>query len=212
MKLETTIPFSGFYHSIHDQELDSQLEQYFSNDQGEVYQSLMQKAFDKADWSYIHSGYAKAYTEDFAAEFDLETLTFKMLVSPKYYNFETDRIIAEIDREEVCRIFDLVPTEVLQAVIKARFTSRDGFISYYPNDLAEWPECIADWDLNHVGTLIAAYVSTIEPEFDQHKEYDLIEHSAEVACHLFDDNIEGIDRLNKLCVYLRKREERAYNG
>ena len=212
--METRIPFSGFYGSIHDQELDYCLENYFSNDCGECISSaLFQRAYDQADWGSIHNDYAKAYVEGFAAEFEL-AIEYKLMVSPREYNFTTDRLFAEIELSEVERIFKLVPKEVLAKAVKDTFTSYDGFISYYSNDLDQWPKDLADWDHNQVGTLIAAYVYTIEPEFDQHKEYDLVGDPVhEVVDELFSDHIKGIDKLNKLYCYLRYREERKYiNG
>ena len=209
--METTIPFSGFYCSIHDQELDSALEQYFSNDHGEVIsQVLFQRAYDQADWAAIRDSYAKAYVEGFAEEFSIE-LNYKLTVSPKEYNFTTDRLFAEIEREEVCRIFDLVPKEVLEKAVKDNFTSYDGFMSHYSNDLEQWPKCLADWDHNQVGTIIACYVSLSDPGFDQHTEYDLVGDPVhEVVSDLLSEHIEGIDKLNKLYLYLRTREERRY--
>jgi hypothetical protein len=210
--MKTTIPFSGFYYSVHDQELDYILEQCFSNDCGDVYNSLAQSAHDNADWFSIHSGYAKLYTEAFAKEFELETVKFKKLDSPKYYNFETDRIFCEINISEVNRLYKTVCKKVLEDRIQERFTSRDGFISFYPNELAKWPNKLEDWDINQVGTLIEAYTVHVEPEFlhNQFKEYDLLEdyRCNGVIENLLYENIENAERLDKIYRYLRDREDR----
>lgn len=209
--METTVPFSGFYYSVHDQEIDSCLEQYFSDDCGEcISPVLFQRALDQADWTAIHNDYARQYVEGFSEEFEVK-LSYKLMVSPREYNFTTDRLFAEIELSEVKRLFNLVPREVLEKAIKANFTSYDGFISYYSNDLNDWPSDLSEWDHNQVGTLISAYVSTIEPEFNQWKEFDLLGDPVhEFVNELFDKHIEGIDKLNKIYCYLREREERTY--
>lgn len=210
--LKTIIPFSGFYESIHSSELDDRLEQEFSSDYDNVFSSLLEKAYDNIDWGAVHNEYAKEYTEAFADEFDIK-VKFETLISPKYYNFETDRIFAYIELSEVKRLFELVPKEVLERRIKANFTSRSGFISHYFNELSLWDTDLANWDHNQIGTLIEAYISTIEPEFDQNQEYSLMEDS---VCNGFIegilwDNIKDADRLYKLSTYLRERENRKHS-
>jgi hypothetical protein len=209
--METTIPFAGFYSSIHDEELDRALESIFSNSRGDVIPSLKDKAFDLVDWSECHLAYAEKYTECFADKFNL-SLKFKMLCSPKYYNFETDRIICSIELAEVTRIFQSLENfDVLRQHIKGRFTSYDGFISHYPNKLEDWPIELENWDHNQVGTLIEAYV--IEKHgsrLGQYDEYTLMGDTYEHAYNIVSNNIKDGTRLFKIADYLRTREERQY--
>lgn len=208
--METTIPFSGFYNSIHDSELDNALESIFSDSHGNPIASLRDRAFGLVDWKEVHLDYAKKYTECFADETSLESLKFKLLCSPKYYNFETDRIICHIDLIEVQRMKDCVPTADLEARIKRRFTSCDGFISHYPNSLAFWPPQIEDWDHNQVGTLLEVFTEQQLGEFDSFKEYSLMGDTYEHAYHIVASNIKDGTRLFKIADYLRTREERQY--
>jgi hypothetical protein len=210
--METTIPFSGFYNSIHSDELDAALESNFSDSNGSPIPSLVERAFPLIDWESCHVDYARKYTECFAEKFNLKTLKFKMLCSPKYYNFETDRIICHIDKLEVRRILSKVDKITFTQLIKDKFTSCSGFISHYPNDLTEWPDALSTWDHNQIGTLIEAYVRGKYPrDFDSYAEYELMNNAHEHAYLAIQNNsINKIDKLYKIINYLHEREERQW--
>lgn len=212
--MNTTIPFSGFYYSIHDSELDEALKMDFSDDTGchLISEELYQKAFDLVDWRQAHNEYAKAYCEAFSDKFNLD-LEFDELVSPKYYNFETDRIFAHISLETVTKLFNAIDKEYLNEVIKSRFTSYDGFCSFYPNDLSEWPSDLSEWDCNHIGTLIQAFVELhCDNEFTQFNEYEVFEYGSYETCYhiLNNQDNEELTRLYNIAYYLRTRQERKY--
>lgn len=210
--METEVPFSGFYNTIHDQECDHVLDSMFSDSATGCYpyESLRDKAFDLVDWRAVHYGYAKAYVEGFSQEFEVE-LDFKEVVSPKYYNFETDRLFAVISLQEVERLFRQTNQDIFKQTIKDRFTSRSGFISYYPNDLSEWPSNLAEWDVNHVGTLLYAHVmQKTGKEFGGYEQYELVDNAFEVVYNLIDEHSEpGINRLHSIRDYLDRRAERT---
>ena len=53
--------------------------------------------------------------------------------------------------------------KTLESVIKANFTSYDGFSSFYPNDLETWLEKpLSEWDYNELGTLLGAVMQLCE--------------------------------------------------
>ncbi len=55
----------------------------------------------------------------------------------------------------------------LAQVIKERFTSRDGFLSGYRNELDSWlAKPLRDWDHNELGTLLIAAMrlANVDPE------------------------------------------------
>jgi hypothetical protein len=210
-KLSTSIPFSGFYNSFHDAELDSALEQTFSDNIGEPRDALVQKAFDLVDWRKAHTEYAKQYAECFAIEYGLKTLKFEELSSPREYNFTTDRIFCEIALSEVKAIFKAVDKEALKQALKDNFTSYDGFISYYSNDLEDWPEDLEEWDHNQVGILIGLHVRSKTPEFDPYAELQVFDHPYEVAYQIISECLEGkeAERLFKIADYLNTREHRG---
>lgn len=142
------LPFSGFYESIHDKEIDdaiecsfqigdfrnaSEDEEYGMSDEKEqlIFDSIY--AAD-VDWGAIRKEYCENFVEAFGEEFGL-TLTFDEMTSPREYNFSTDRIFCKVPREEI----DKIRKEVEQhkdypEYIREKFTSRDGFWSYYESD------------------------------------------------------------------------------
>lgn len=86
--------------------------------------------------------------------------TFESMDSPREYNFTTDRVYANIPLAMMKVFFNMSKREnhaTLAAVIGERHTSRDGFISYYANDVAEWlAKPLTDWDHNELGSLLVA--------------------------------------------------------
>lgn len=97
-------------------------------------------------------------------------LRFAAIDSPKYYNFQTDRLICDISLTTLRRLFALSRAENhkrFEAEIRRRFTSRDGFISFYSNRLADWLEKpLAEYDHNEAGTLLAALVEALVEDGD----------------------------------------------
>lgn len=205
--MKTTIPFSGFYYSSHDQELDHVLEYIVSNDRGDVYQSLHSRIFDAIKWQDVHTAYCKAYVSAVAQRFELK-IKFAEMTSPREYNFTTDRIFCRISQKEVRRIFKLVDKAKLNELIRARFTSYDGFISFYPNDLSTWPKSPMQWDINHVGTLIQCYIESHEEYSENCLEYPF--ESSDLCYNLLSDAISA--KHFKILDYLRSRDERRYRA
>lgn len=206
--METTIPFHGFYDSFHSHELDNALEQIFSDSSGNPIDGLVSRAFDKVDWGKAHLEYAKVFAEAFALRFGLKTLKFAELSSPKYYNFETDRIFCTIDESEVKMMFDTVDKQKLNDRIHERFTSRSGFISFYKNDLEDWKSDVTEWDINEVGTLLEVYIQSHE-EYTEEYEYYLLDDVYSSAYEIVSDCVTD-SRLFKIGDYLREREERQF--
>lgn len=165
----TTVPFSGFYNSLHDAQLNQALEQMFSATGCQVNSRLFNEAFNAVDWGFVHVSYARAYVDAFAEEFGVK-LSFESLRSPKEYNFTTDLVFAEISEDEVRRLFDEADKSLLTAITKEQFTSRPGFISFYSPDWSTWGD-VLEWDHNQVGALLLALVGE---EFDQWAEFYLM--------------------------------------
>ena len=211
----TTIPFQGFYNSIHDAELDDTLERMFSDrDTGcQRNEKLEARVHDKCRWHLVHNAYALSYANAMADEFKI-AMTFESMKSPKEYNFTTDVIYCEISLDEVKRIRAETNEKAFRDKIRERFTSYDGFISFYSNDLDDWDE-IETWDHNEVGTLIAAYVEQESEQlrgdtFDQFAELELMESP---RCNgdlesWISDATPDIERLFKIHDYLEARKGR----
>jgi|LakMenEpi03Aug12_release.lakeMendotaPanAssembly.Ray.scaffolds.fasta_scaffold443965_2 hypothetical protein len=203
----STIPFSGFYETIHDNVIDRAIESLFENDRGDCNTDFINHFYssDCIDFEEVRGEYAKDYTQAFAIKSKLQ-LTFDELNSPKSYNFTSDRIFVNITEESVRKLFTAVDKDVLRQLIKEEFTSRPGFISYYSSDLDEWPEDITEWDHNQIGTLISVAVN-----FDEEKYMEDLSGSGEVVNWVNSALKEEGNRLVNIASYLRTREERAYN-
>lgn len=73
---------------------------------------------------------------------------FKSLWSPKYYNFETDRIEFELDIDWDALV-EWVKDEsyLFESYLKDNFSSRSGFISFVPNNTNDfWDQLETDFD------------------------------------------------------------------
>lgn len=207
----TTIPFSGFYDSYHDAEIDHVQENMFTDRETGCYNNdgLSMRAWEACNWQKVHALYAIDYCGNFADEFGIK-LVFESLTNPREYNFTTDRIFAEIDEVEVRRIYGLTPRSELDRVARENFTSRSGFISFYPSDVGEWSD-LSEWDHNQVGTLIEAYVKHVNGDFNASAEFDLMERS---RCNGFVESwiaeaTPGVERFYRVHDYLQKRAERC---
>lgn len=105
-------------------------------------------------------------------------MTFESMDSPREYNFSTDRIYGEIPLKVMREIFRRSKAEghaTLAGIIARRFTSRSGFMSFYPSDLAEWlakAGPLAEWDHNELGTLFLAGLAMAGEAFGDGSPYD----------------------------------------
>lgn len=171
------IPFPGLYESLLSSELDSVEEmnaEHYAEQQGAdgVPPELRLEAndfaqifFDVTRYSIAHNHVAKEY----CASFDIVAsealgvplrLKFEEMSSPREYNFTTDRIFAATTHKAIRALFTQSKRDkhaTLARVIARRFTSRDGFISFYRNDLDSWlAKPLRNWDENELGTLLIA--------------------------------------------------------
>ena len=205
----TTIPFSGFYYSVHDANCDDALRTAFSDALGATREDIFYLAQRKVDWSAVHEKYAAEYSENFADEFHIK-MEFESMKSPREYNFSTDIIYCTIEPGEVQRIFTAVDKSILDEVARETFTNRSGFISFYNPDFSNWG-AITEWDHNQVGALIRAYVLQQNPDFDQWGENGLMEN-AQCNGHLenwiFASNPVPLNRLANINDYLNARAAR----
>jgi hypothetical protein len=152
----TTVPFSGFYQSFHSEMIATCEEQMFSDNKGNVYNELAEDFFYHVDYAEVHKKYAEAFVKSFSKEFEI-SLEFDELVSPKYYNFETDRIFVKISRSDIVKMLWKVKGKYLNNKAKQLFTSRPGFASFYSSNPRDWGK-ISTWDHNQIGAILRAYV------------------------------------------------------
>jgi hypothetical protein len=219
----TTVPFSGFYNSVHADEIDREIEQqaeYWQDECGRDLPEFMVNLWEGVNYREAYELYAKGYCQAFGWHvLDHDALIFDELNSPREYNFTTDRVFAYIPRHV---LNDLAANHVdwshMAKLVARKFTSRDGFASYYSADLVEWPHDLGEWDHNQVGTLLECLADQWAmdegfEEFDHWCEHRLIEddrcngHLDHVLCST---SPEYVRRLNA-ADYLRERSRRR-NG
>lgn len=80
----------------------------------------------------------------------IDKICFRELVSPHYYNYETDKIYVSVhlsdDWKNKVLAFMNSNGERLSKRILKEWTSRDGFISFLPNSLSAWRKIIENDD------------------------------------------------------------------
>lgn len=158
---EAVIPFSGFYESEHDAALDYALQSLLQDDSGDFYPDLFMPAFDDVQWHTVHKAYAKAYVEHLT-HVTGHPFEFSELVSPREYNFTTDRIFV---KTELAPLYATTPIEAVKAQAAELFTSRSGFHSFYSPDIDTWGP-LEGWDYNQALALTSAWLQTHHPKHE----------------------------------------------
>jgi len=134
MRNEITIDFGGFYGSIHEQLIDSAVELICTNEDDD----FNQDAYDNFDFKKAFNEYSIEYLsklsdfigDDFTK--DAPVLKFISLDSPKFYNFSTDKIIAEISEEHEQMINEsLKDNDDFVEYVKGRTTPGPGYMSFF---------------------------------------------------------------------------------
>lgn len=179
------LPFQGFYNSIHDELIDNTLDRMLENDQADIPMLYSEKyeedrnaselLWNTANYESICTEYSKEYVkamnEYIKQELDIDLkLAFESMVSPREYNFMTDRIFAWIPESKMLAIASQVDNKVFDNLVKERFTSYDGFSSFYSNDSEsdEWYETpINEMDHNQLQTIFEAWMLTKEFEYNE---------------------------------------------
>jgi hypothetical protein len=211
---EVQIPFAGFYGGMHDESLDHAFNLIMSDRASGCElapDKLFSLAFGAVSWGDVYRAYARDYAASFMHEHEL-TGHFVAMESPKYYNFETDRVFVSIDRPSLAKIIRKTDPALLSRVATDRHTSRSGFVSFYTPDWKAWGP-VSSWDHNQLETLLLAYLETDRgAPWDIWAELDLME-SAQCNGHLDDwicDNAgPGFKRAYAIWDYLQARQERA---
>ena len=207
-KLESTIPFDGFYESFTSADIEYQIGQQIEWD-SDIYdlnedeQRILWANYLDINRSYFYNQIAEDYTNFYidALNERLEGFTlkatYKCFESPREYNFETDRIFIEIEENHAIDFIEYIIKNYkkeLEKKIQDRFTSRSGFISSYKNSLDLWIDDYSEWDCNMIGTCFEL--------FDLEEEdinYSLREYLSEIIMFNLRNTLDkdGIDLLNK---------------
>jgi len=213
-KLESTIPFDGFYESFISADIDHQIGQQIEwdtdlYDLNENEQQILWDSYLSVNRIYFYNQIAEDYTNFYIDNLNAKlnyaypdhgfTLNakFSLLTSPREYNFQTDRIFIEIEENHAIDFIKYIIKNYkkeLENKIKQRFTSRSGFWSHYKNELDLWHQDYSEWDHNQIGTCFEL--------FDLEEEdinFSLREYLSETIMDNLGNTLgqEGIDLLDK---------------
>ena len=212
-KLESTIPFDGFYQSYISADIEHQIGQQIewdidTFDLNESEQLILVDNYLTVNTSYFYNQIAEDYTNFYIDAlnerlkgFTLKA-TYKYFYSPREYNFETDRIFIEIEENHCIEFIEHIVKNYkkeLEKRIEDRFRSKSGFISFYKNSIDLWTKDFKEWDCNMIGTCFELF--NLEEE---DINYSLREYLSERIMFNLGNTLgkDGIDLLD------RKQKER----
>lgn len=183
-KLIVNLPFfPGFYESVLSQTLDcavnreaedqvereSSQEYYpdeFWPDELQLDHSELRDSVDYGDANLAMArDYVAAFDHWMNQQFDTPSgsFEFESMTSPRFYNFETDRVFVYASREVMESFAASVDVAKLQKTIESRHKSRSGFISFYSDSLDDWQEKLSDGldslDHNELATVLCAAIA-----------------------------------------------------
>jgi hypothetical protein len=175
--IKTTINFGGFYNSIHDGNIEWACESFYSDDNGNCNWDII---LDNVDFKKLHRVYIDLYCDLFSEwlkeNYNL-AIKFKniSLSSPREYNFETDKILCDIDSvENESLIKALQSNTKFLDWLKDKTQSRSGFISFYSYDDAmnDKNDIYSVYALEY---LASEYESTdFDSDYDRASGYDVL--------------------------------------
>lgn len=131
--MDIFIDFGGFYNTWHDDICERAVAWQIGaiDEQGEIDGD---KLFNFDQWGEIHSQYAEKWLDMLNSELGLN-IKYCGLVSPRFYNYSTDVIAANITRGDCLSIVRYIRENDLKAdftrALKDRGTSRDGYAAWY---------------------------------------------------------------------------------
>lgn len=186
--------FPGFYESFLDHFIDQEIEYEMEGDgkPGDKYyrpKKTWEEVDQYANYSAAHRAIAQAWVETFASDAGLD-MEFEEMVSPREYNFTTDRVFATFGKKTLDKLKSVRNSNIFAEVVKKHFTSRSGFISFYDSDCdsGKWVKPVEEWDHNQLMALIEAYIiARVDDDFGHFLE-EIIEdpHVYEAAQHVWD--------------------------
>ena len=193
-RIKAAIPFAGFYDSVWSGAIDTAEEQEIENlmeDWPELEEEIQGVLISNADYNGMHQAIAYAYVDAFKDQINEELslaikLDFEEMISPREYNFTTDRIFCEIPVKHLETLFDKVGREAVAVTAREMFTSRSGFISFYDPDIETWGP-LEDWDANQVSAIFEAAANLLES-----KAWDLREYLSEDIDLAYDNNVDWV--------------------
>jgi hypothetical protein len=160
--VDVFIPFPGFYESWLMEEMESIVEYELEEFPSRKWENY------KFDFQAAAKEYLESYSFRLQEMFEFEGFPpflsgfeFKELISPREYNFETDRLLATYLGSPNDLLLVRLATGSMQDLerdIKDQFPSRSGFISFYDDFVGEWrSKSLEEWDANELSVLLPEF-------------------------------------------------------
>ena len=210
--MEMMIPFSGFYESLHSNAIDDAIDMDLADTSGNPNPGLVDHSITAVPWRDIRERYAREYIEVFGKVYGINGITMTEMVSPREYNFGTDRIFAAIPESEIKRLHSETSVAILEDVAAELFTSCDGFCSHYSPNVEDWRGLDA-WDHNQLHALVVAWIRSRDdvPTDLAEFEDEWFDGASEFCLYLlYETASKKYTRLANIASYLRAREERQF--
>jgi hypothetical protein len=122
--MENVLNFGGFYESYHSDRVDSIIE-------------LFEVVEQNVNYKETYLNYSKCLVSAINSHLDIE-MSFISLDSPKYYNYSTDKIIVDINKKDILKLFKYIKEndlkkEVIDKIVDVT-TSKSGYVAFYQKE------------------------------------------------------------------------------
>lgn len=188
-KISMQLPFfPGFYESAL---LNSDTAYYAIKEELDYLQDEVDENLCEDDLDFNYDEYQKDVSNAFVEVFGnlapsdvVENVEFDEIVSPRYYNYQTDRLFAFVTLKDgwkdAMRSFIDKNAEWLADRIKKDWTSYDGFMSFMDNKLNDWCDRLfgnADEDIDgrYIGSMIGYMMWYENPQIHDELIMDTLE-------------------------------------
>lgn len=148
--------FQGFYES---ELYNSDTEYSFNTNNDEDGQG-----YELQDWEGFTQAVAKEHADLLFDNLEqkeqiIKSIEYKGLYSPRYYNFETDKLDLIVDCDiEALKGYCFKNYKAFDLYLHDNFTSYDGFISFVPNNVKEFAEKYEDDKERLLNVMIEFYI------------------------------------------------------
>lgn len=102
------------------------------------------------DWALT---FCERFSHEYGIDLDFD-LSSLLIVSPPYYNFESDRLFCRASLDGLKTLFEENRAAVA-AYARNVLTPRDGFLPFHSPDVEDWGPC-EDWDAAQWGLVLEA--------------------------------------------------------
>lgn len=180
--MEIRLPFAGFYETMWSQAVDYE-EEMLIDRMAEEY-GVKVEPYQVTKYNTAYNYIAEKYPE-YLSEILGVKLSFNDMTSPREYNFETDRIFADIKTKDAYKLYREIGKKAVRKMARRMFTSRDGFISHYSPDIDDWGQ-LRNWDHNQLYCMLEVWLE----EYGDEWEFAIYEDMQEVISTAYDNAVD----------------------